>query len=288
MFCSSQYLVTYPTYHHPPSSIHTKLFPWCPVYLYGEDPWRRAGQSHWYIKCHIASQLKSFLAQLRSVKSSNMLVRFRHRGALSQWVFPSTCGPETCTLERWRVSWSLPQEVDVILHGKVHRVRALSNPTKLCHTIHAWLSTSQKYYCGRLTHYGHYRLGYWWILSCILRWFELYDTRMEAGTLSGRASRIGDKISPRTCERDLVHSRVTRMSDNPSIRRIPLLGLLHPILQNYHFTCVEYYALRCTDIYACHPRCWLVVRLLEGWTIKLKKYGFTCGIDGWIVLGIGR
>ena len=36
--------------HHPPSSFH---FHWCLrlVYLYGEDPWRLAGQSNRYIDC---------------------------------------------------------------------------------------------------------------------------------------------------------------------------------------------------------------------------------------------
>lgn len=47
------------------------------VYLYGEDPWRLAGQSNRYITVeqlsHIASQLKSILAQLRSVESSQIL-----------------------------------------------------------------------------------------------------------------------------------------------------------------------------------------------------------------------
>ena len=53
--------------HYPP---FTRL-----VYLYGENPWRLAGQSNRYIDCgsRIASQLKSILAELRSVESSQIL-----------------------------------------------------------------------------------------------------------------------------------------------------------------------------------------------------------------------
>ena len=159
---------------------------------------------------HIASQLKSILAQLHSVEWSKML------GALSQRVFPTARVPKTRLLKRYRVSRSLPRNVDVILYGTAHRVPAVTNPTKRCHQIHAWRSTSQEYHCGRISHYRDCRLGNWKILSCILGVLPdarsvLYDARVEAGTpgsLCGGASRKGDKCSLRTFARRREHSRV--------------------------------------------------------------------------------
>jgi hypothetical protein len=43
------------------------------------------------------------------------------------------CGPKTRLLKRRRVSRSLPRDADVILHGTVHRVPAVTNPSKRCH-----------------------------------------------------------------------------------------------------------------------------------------------------------
>lgn len=83
---------------------------------------------------HIASQLKSILAQLHSIESK-MLSSVS--GTLSQCVFPTTCGPETRLLKRRRVYRSLPRDVDAILHGTVHRIPTVPNPTKRCHQIHA-------------------------------------------------------------------------------------------------------------------------------------------------------
>ena len=105
--------------------------------------------------------------------------------------------------------------------------------------IHTWWSTSKEYHCGRILRYGHCRFGNWRILSRILGVLldarsAFYEARVKAGTsrsFSGRASQIGDKCSLRAFERrrELEYSRLTRWSEDPYIRRIPL-WLPHPML----------------------------------------------------------
>lgn len=79
------------------------------------------------------------------------------------------------------------------------------------------------------------------MLSCILGVLpadarsEFYDSRMETDTssLSGRASRNGDKCSLRTFERREEHSRVTKRSEDPlqstEFRRITLFWLSYHV-----------------------------------------------------------
>ena len=85
---------------------------------------------------HIASQLKFILVQLRSVKSSKMLGSVSG-GPYRNEFFPSHVAPKHAFssvgefLDHYR-------KMLMLFCTEKYRVSALPNPTKLCHTIHAW------------------------------------------------------------------------------------------------------------------------------------------------------
>ena len=70
---------------------------------------------------HIASQLKSILAQLHSVESSKVLGSVSE-GALIAMSFPHRMWPQNTPSQ---VSRSLPRDVGAILHGTVHTTESL-------------------------------------------------------------------------------------------------------------------------------------------------------------------
>jgi hypothetical protein len=114
-FRSSQDLVTCPTDSHA-SSTHppfTRSSCTCSWNICME----KISASRWTIDTltveqlgHVASQLKFILAQLRFVESSKMLGSVSGRAHRIE-IFPTTCGPETCILDRRRVSLDYYREM---------------------------------------------------------------------------------------------------------------------------------------------------------------------------------
>jgi hypothetical protein len=78
---------------------------------------------------HVASQLKSILAQLHSVKSSKLL------GSVSEGPYRNEFFHHMWAFSSVRDSRSLPRDAGN-LHGTIYRVRV--RVTESYHTIHAW------------------------------------------------------------------------------------------------------------------------------------------------------